>query len=277
MAADRDRLDGPRTVLRPLVQACGRITNVSTSKFAFVRDALLERIDAMSPGEPMPAERSLAVELKVSRMTLRRALDDLVRHGVVVRRHGLGTFVAPAKVNPSLAITSFTDDMLRRGMRPSAHILADEVVLAGARLGRRLQVSPGERLLRVTQLRLADDLPMAIEVLATPIAVVPGLTGKDLENTSFYDLLQRHYGIVVTGGRQTIEPTVTDEDESRHLGVPLHSPAFLFERTSHDPSGRVVEFVRSVYRGDRYQIVTDLSHPDTVVDASDPDPGLATT
>ena len=100
---------------------------------------------------------------------------------------------------------------------------------------------------------------MAIETLHVREALVSGLTAEDLERQSFYELLRDRYGIVIVGGVQTIEPTVTNEEESAALGVPLHSPAFLFERFSRNEDGEIVEFVQSTYRGDRYRIVTDLS------------------
>jgi GntR family transcriptional regulator len=109
------------------------------------------------------------------------------------------------------------------------------------------------------RLRLADHETMAIETLHVREALVPGLSGKDLEEQSFYELLKERYGIVVVGGTQTIEPTVTNEEESEALGVPLHSPAFLFERFSRAEGGDIVEYVHSIYRGDRYRLVTDLS------------------
>jgi GntR family transcriptional regulator len=102
---------------------------------------------------------------------------------------------------------------------------------------------------------------MAIETVHVCERHVPGLTAEDLETQSFYELLRDRYGIVIVGGEQTIEPTVTDEDESSALGVPLHSPAFRFERVTHSQSGEIVEFVESIYRGDRYRLVTSLSRP----------------
>jgi GntR family transcriptional regulator len=102
---------------------------------------------------------------------------------------------------------------------------------------------------------------MAIETVHVCERHVPGLTAEDLEVQSFYELLSDRYGIVIVGGEQTIEPTVTDEDESTALGVPLHSPAFRFERVTHSQSGEIVEFVESIYRGDRYRLVTSLSRP----------------
>ena len=97
---------------------------------------------------------------------------------------------------------------------------------------------------------------------AAVAALVPDLTAADLERGSFYELLRERYGVSIDGGVQTIEPTVTNEEESSALGVPLHSPAFMFERFSRDENGATVEFVRSIYRGDRYRLVTELSRRD---------------
>ena len=80
----------------------------------------------------------------------------------------------------------------------------------------------------------------------------------ELEEHSFYELLRDRYDVTPTGGMQTVEPTVTNEEESELLGVPLHSPAFLFERITRAADGRVVEYVRSIYRGDRYRLVSEL-------------------
>jgi GntR family transcriptional regulator len=100
---------------------------------------------------------------------------------------------------------------------------------------------------------------MAIETLHVREALVPGLEKPDLEGRSFYELLRERYGIVIAGGAQTIEPTVTNDEESAALGVPLHSPAFLFERVTHANGNEIIEFVHSIYRGDRYRLVTDLT------------------
>ena len=86
----------------------------------------------------------------------------------------------------------------------------------------------------------------------------PGLSGRDLEEHSFYDLLAGRYDVSIIGGTQTVEPTVTNEEESSTLGVPLHSPALLFERVTRSAEGDVVEFTSSTYRGDRYRLVTEI-------------------
>jgi GntR family transcriptional regulator len=230
----------------------------TVTKYHAVRDDLLDLLDDMSAGEQLPPERELAATLGVSRMTLRRAIDGLVASGLVRRRPGAGVFAIGAKLSTAPALMSFTEDMRSRGLTPGARILSFEERPAGARIGRRLTLSPTDTVLEISRLRLADEQPMSIEDLYIPAALVPGLTAADLENHSFYGLLAERYGTRVSRGVQTVEPTVTDEEESHQLGVPLHSPALLFERTSQDTGGTTVEFVRSVYRGDRYQIRMEL-------------------
>jgi GntR family transcriptional regulator len=228
------------------------------TKQSETRTRVLELIERLGVGESIPSERQLTVDLGVSRLTVRAALDDLVREGHLVRRRGAGTFVSEPKIAQELTMSSFTEDMRSRGMRPGSRTLELRVVPAGARLGRFLHVSPSEPVVLAKRLRLADGETMAIETLHVPQALVPGLAAKDLEGRSFYDLLQERYGVQIVGGVQTIEPTVTNEEESAALGVPLHSPAFLFERVSRAADARIVEFVNSIYRGDRYRIVTEL-------------------
>jgi GntR family transcriptional regulator len=176
---------------------------------------------------------------------------------MLLRRHGSGTFVAEPKIALPLTMTSFSEDMARRGMVAGSRVLSFDVITAGAKLGQKLKVSPTAEVYAIRRLRLADDDTMAIEFLHVPRALMPTLTRDALEGTSFYTLLQQE-GVTIASGVQTIEPTVTTEEEAEVLGVPLHAPAFLFERITESERGEVVEFVRSVYRGDRYRLVTEL-------------------
>jgi len=228
------------------------------TKQSEARARVLDLIERLGIGDAIPSERQLTVDLGVSRLTVRAALDELVREGYLVRRRGAGTFVSEPKIAQELTMTSFTDDMRRRGLVPGSRTLELGVVSAGARLGRLLHVSPSEPVVVAKRLRLADRETMAIEELHVRESLVPGLSARDLEDGSFYDLLQNRYGITIVGGVQTVEPTVTNEDESSLLGVPLHSPAFQFERITRSAGGEIVEYVRSIYRGDRYRLVSEL-------------------
>jgi GntR family transcriptional regulator len=233
----------------------------ATSKQQLLREQLETLIRGMAPGDLLPAERRLAKELGVARMTLRRVIDDLVAESRLVRRAGSGTFVASAKVSQRLSATSFSADMRARGLVPGSRTIEARRFPAGMMLAGLLGVPPQTDVLFVRRLRLADGEPMAVEDLHVPATVAPGLTGEDLQGRSFYDLLAERYDDPVVSGTQTVEPALVGEDVAALLGVDPGSPVFLFERTSRVRSGGIAEFVRSTYRGDRYRIVVDIFPP----------------
>jgi GntR family transcriptional regulator len=226
-----------------------------------VRERLEQLIAGLAPGEPLPAERDLARDLGVARMTLRRAVDVLVGESRLIRRQGAGTFVAASKVTQRLAATSFSADMRARGLRPGSHTLVSRRFPAGMMLASLLGVPPQSEVLHVRRLRLADDQPMAVEDLHVPVSVAPGLTGDDLEGHSFYELLADRFDNPVVAGTQTVEPALASAEDAALLDIEAGAPVFLFERTSRVAGGDVAEFVRSVYRGDRYRIVVDIFPP----------------
>src|SRR5919106_1223089 len=132
------------------------------TKQSETRERVLDLIEDLGVGEAIPSERQLSADLGVSRLTLRAALEELAREGYLVRRRGAGTFVSEPKITQELTMTSFTDDMKRRGMRSASRTLELRVTPAGARLGRILHVSPSEPIVVASRLRLADGETMAI-------------------------------------------------------------------------------------------------------------------
>jgi GntR family transcriptional regulator len=151
--------------------------------------------------------------------------------------------------------------MRARGLRPGSRTVESRRFPAGMMLAALLEVPPQTDVLYVRRLRLADDVPMAVEDLHVPATVAPGLTGEDLEGASFYDLLDRRFHDPVVSGTQTVGPALVGADEAALLEVDERSPVFVFERTSRVRGGGVAEFVRSTYRGDRYRIVVDVLPP----------------
>ncbi len=225
------------------------------------RDQLLRLIEERNPGEPLPSERSLSEDLGVSRPTLRAALDDLARDGLVIREHGRGTFTSARKIQQALEPTASGDYQapLAEGSPWPSRLLSFEVGPAGARLGHKLEMSPVDDLVTALRLRLVDGTPMCIERIRIPAVFVPGITGRDFELGSFYGLLRSRYHVAPKDAVQTAEPTVTDAQEAEILGVPVHAPALLFERTTRNADHAVIEYTRSIYRGDRYRITTRLT------------------
>ncbi|GGM59904.1 GntR family transcriptional regulator [Longimycelium tulufanense] len=224
------------------------------------KERLTELVEQHGPGEVLPPERVLAEQFGVSRPTLRTALAELARAGLVVRQRGRGTFTTARSTAPEF-VPAVHDSILSPAAEGewTSRVLRFESVPAGARLGQRLQVSPATEVLRVTRLQLVGTEPMALERLRLPLLLVPDLTARDLEVGSFYRLLRMRYGITVADAVQTIESTVVDPVEAESLTVPPYSPALLCERVTRDGEGRVVELARSVHRGDRYRITSRLT------------------
>lgn len=242
--------------------AAQTVASGGLTKHETLANLLRSRIEKLPLGSALPPERTLAAEFGVARMTLRHALDELERKGLIVRRQGSGTFTARPRLNHVVAITSFTEEMRRLGMSASTVNLGGSLTSAGARIGAKLRVSPSEPVWNIGRLRLADQEPMAIEWVSIPESLVPGMTLEDFSGESLYGLLEERYGIRLTGGRQMMEATVTDEAASRDLGVPLHSPALFVDRVIWTADEQVVEHVHAIYRGDRYSFTADLHMPD---------------
>ena len=228
-------------------------------KRAQVRDRLRELIEVKQPGELMPSERDLSEQFGVSRPTLRAAIEDLARDGLLIRQHGRGTFTGRRKVSQELAPTPAGDFNVPPAEGDwRSKVLTFEFEPAGARLGTRMRLSPSSSLLFVVRLRIVDETPMAIEKIRVPALLVPDIAPADFESGSLYQLFRLRYEVIATDAVQTTEPTVTDAVEAERLEVPLHAPALLFERTTRDSTDRVIEYTRSIYRGDRYRITTHL-------------------
>lgn len=237
-----------------------------------VRGFILELMESRSPGDPIPSERSLCAELSVSRPTLRAAVDELVAAGVLVREHGRGMFVAAAKITQELVSDQRPMSVPQAAGTWSSRLLEFTTVPAGARVGRKLRVSPAADIFYVGRLRLVDGAPMAIEHLHIPAALVPELTARELESGHLYEHLRTRHGVAVQEAVQSIEPTVVTRAEADVLDVPELSPALLFERLTTDTGQRPVEYVHSLYRGDRYRIVSRLALVPAVPPA-EPGPG----
>ncbi len=207
----------------------------------------------------LPPERELVETYQVSRMTIRQALSELVNEGILVRRKGIGTFVAPQKIEQALSsLTSFTEDMAQRGMKASSRIISFKEIIPDPTIRKTLGLHTEEKAFECVRLRLADEEPMALETTTLTAALCPGLERETLENQSLYKVLAEQWGIELDYATQSLEPILAPPYEAKLLHIAPGAPLLLIHRVTYDANDRAFEHVKSLYRGDRYKFVTDL-------------------
>ncbi len=218
-----------------------------------IRDAIASGV--LVEGDPLPSERELVDRLNASRMTIRRALSELIIGGQLQTRPGKGTYVRAAKVEQALdGLAGFTADMTRAGHRVSSRVLRCEVVPAEGKLVDHLKVKPGERLVALERVRLVDDEPTSWDRLYLPARLCPDITSRfDFSRESLYAVLRREYQIALRWAQQRLEAALANRDEQRLLGIPEGTPILLSERTTYTDGAVIIEYGKSSYRGDCYR------------------------
>jgi GntR family transcriptional regulator len=211
------------------------------------------------PDTKIQSEREYSEELGVSRMTVRRAITELVSEGLLERRHGSGTYVARPRVTyEAHELVSYVQAMQVRNISAASQLLEFSEVAASRRLAEQLEVEIGHPLYRVVILRFANRVPVILERGFFPCSRCPNLEEWDLEKTSIYDLLSRVYGIHPQRVSQTFEAVAAEETIARQLRVDEGFPLLMLNRILYDPlSGRPVELSQDFLRSDYARIHTE--------------------
>jgi GntR family transcriptional regulator len=218
-----------------------------------IREAIESRV--LSPDDALPAERQIASELAVSRITVRKAIDGLVEEGLLVRRQGSGNFVA-ARIEKNFAkLTSFSEDMRARGRVPKSEWLKKAEGTVTPEEALTLRLSPGTPVFRFHRLRFADDAPMSLEYTTVVASCLPSI---DTVGSSLYEALQ------LVGNRpvralQRLRALLLKADQAKLLHAHEGDAGLLVERVGFLRDGQAVEFCQSFYRGDTYDFVAELS------------------
>ena len=232
-----------------------------TPAYLQLRQALERAIEngSLRPGQALPSERELALRLRLSRMTVRRAFEELEGRGLLEQRQGSGTYVRAHPLEQVLdRVLGFTDEARGLGFRPGATLLEADRLPADREAAAALLVPPDTPLLRIVRLRAADDAPLAIQAahLAPHVAT---LSLEELARTgSLYRALEAQFGIRPARARQSVGARLPTRRERELLQIDRDVPVLELERTTYADDGRPFEFVRSSYRGDGYRMVLHL-------------------
>lgn len=211
----------------------------------------------LQPGDSLPSERDLATMTGLSRVTVRKGVEALVASGQLVQRRGSGTFVAPKveRLEQALSLlTSFTEDMARRGRSVESRWIARALDAPAPEEVMALGLGAGDRVARLERVRSSDGVPLAIERASLPAAILPH---PEAVEASLYAVLAAS-GMRPTRAVQRISAANLSARDAALLQVPEGAAGLKIERVSYLPSGKVVEFTRSLYRGDAYDFAVEL-------------------
>ena len=209
----------------------------------------------LKPGDRFENELALAKRLNLSRPTTRRAIQELVDKGLLVRKRGVGTQVVQTPVHRPVELTSLYDDLTRAGQEPATKVLGYVRGPAPEGIAEHLNLPADSEVVTMRRLRMSGGQPLALMTNYLPAALAPD--EDELERAGLYQSL-RSRGVHIRLARQRIGAKAADREEARLLDEKPRAPLLVMERTAFDDSGRVVEFGSHVYRASRYYFDTTL-------------------
>jgi GntR family transcriptional regulator len=213
----------------------------------------------LSVGDQLPTEDSLIVRFGVSRITVRRAIQNLVSRGLVEIRRGKGTFVAAPKITQELTeLSGFVEDMHALGRKPTARVISKEIVSADTTVATQLALTKGERVVRIRRVRLADGVPLSFDETFLPLEIGKKIITNNLKVEPIFLLLERKYDVPLIEAEYKLDAVAAETEVAAALKVKPRSPIFRIERTSYSTGNRPVDYERLFYRGDLVRFVTRL-------------------
>ncbi|HEV2580056.1 MAG TPA: GntR family transcriptional regulator [Ktedonobacteraceae bacterium] len=221
-----------------------------------LKQVLREQIERgdYRPGDRLPSEPELIRQYGISRITVRQALDELEAEGLIVRRHGKGTYVAERRIEHELVrLTDFMEDMQQASQHPSSRVLAFVHEPASPPIASALHLKEKTEVVRVDRLRLADERPMACDTTWLPLRFGTLLVGIDLTQETIYHLLETRYAIPVVSGTFSITATTATNHQADLLEMPAGDALLLIQRISYTTGGEPVYVQDRYYRPDRVQ------------------------
>ena len=231
--------------------------SVALPRYREIARELKEQIEegTYQEHQAIPSEPELAKLYEVSRMTARQAINELVDEGVLYRIKGKGTYVNHQKYEKSIhGLTSFSEDMMQKGFKPSSHLIQKNYIQANDVIAAKLQIKPGDEVIELTRVRLADEEPMALEIVYLPMAIIKDVP-ETIGSISLYDYIEQDLGLLIDYSIQEIEAVSLDEEVSQYLKVDAGAPCLLICLQSYLKSGQIFEYVESYYRADRYKFI----------------------
>ncbi|QTQ12633.1 GntR family transcriptional regulator [Treponema parvum] len=211
------------------------------------------------PGTLLPTETEIMEQYKISRITVRKAMDMLLNDGLIVKKRGYGTCVQNKKVEQTMQrVLHFSEEMRKKGIKTYTKMIHNEVISATMQIAKALNLPEGTKLAHVYRLRYANDIPMCIESAYLELASCPDVPNHDFSVESLRKFLKDTYNIQWAHARQKIFAINANSKLAKQLDIPHNNALIFIERVSYTEDGRPGEFLQGYYRGDSYYLTTEL-------------------
>lgn len=219
------------------------------------------RTGRLADGARLPSERDMARDRRISRTTARLALQQLAKRGLLEAQVGRGTFVRSGAIQQVLTtLTGFSEEMGRQGRESASIVIEAATRTADPETAAALGLPQGAVVHRLSRVRLVDGAPLAIEISEIDALMTPGFfDGADFTRHSTYARLRDCFGIAPTTAEQTLEAAAAEGETAHRLKLPEGAPILRLTRLTRDAEGRAFEFVRSLYRGDAFNMKVHLT------------------
>ncbi len=229
--------------------------NGNTPAYKKIQNVIRKRIEGghLKIGDAVDSERELARIHNVSLMTARHALASLERDGVVERRRGSGTFVAPPKIHFN-KLMSYTEHMSSRGLAPRSRVLSAKVIDHQLEIAARLGLPSTSSLVKIDRLRLTGEEPFALETVYLPAPEFAGLAAAPLGKSSLFATLQHDYGVELAYADEEVDATAADLHNAELLAVPRGAPLLRIRQVIYSTTGKAVIYVVGFYRSERHTL-----------------------
>ena len=226
-----------------------------TPAYQKIQGAIRKGIEAGSlrPGDAVSSERELAKIHRVSLMTARHALAGLEREGIVERRRGVGTYVAPPRIHFN-KLMSYTEQMSSRGLAPGSKVILSKIIENEDEVAGRLTLPAASRMIKVERVRHTADEPFALETCYLPADEFPGLVRAPLARNSLFATLEQDFGVELTYADEEVDATAADQRVAQLLEVPRGAPVMRIRQVIYSSKGRPVVYVVGFYRSERHSL-----------------------
>ncbi|MDS0525239.1 GntR family transcriptional regulator [Clostridium sp. SHJSY1] len=208
--------------------------------------------------EKVPSERILSEELNISRMTISKAINNLVEEGILYRKRGQGTFVSKNKIDFFPGLMGFTEIIESKGMKPSSVMISQDIIIPDEHLCEKLQILGSEKVIFTQRLRLADDEIINLEKSYVTYSLCPQLLEVDLSRNSIYKMLT-NTGYKPSRAKQEVQAILSDDELSKLLKININEAILKRKRVSYSKD-IPIEYTINYYRGDVYTMVMTIDN-----------------